>query len=288
MKIIRSWGRHLGGLAILALGAVLLAACGTAPVAAVNGEVITRAELEQSLGRQVGLASRSYGFDISRQPGAAEQIDGFRQQVLEQLIADRLMRQQAKSDGIVVTDQELAARTAQLIAQVGGREQFMESIAASGFHGFGVREAIEREMLVDRLIERHVTGLPTMLTVRRVSHIQVASPQAAAAARQRLVAGESWEKVAGELSQDVRTRATGGDLGFIAQGQMPPRFDAVAFQLPLNQISEPVQSEIGFHIIMATDERTQPPTGPQLEVLREQAFSRFFQGLREKARVERW
>ena len=65
----------------------------------------------------------------------------------------------------------------------------------------------------------------------------------------RIKAGEAFEKVAGELSEDPGSKDRGGDLGFFARGQMVPAFEDVAFQQKDGETSEVVRTDFGFHVI---------------------------------------
>jgi parvulin-like peptidyl-prolyl isomerase len=77
---------------------------------------------------------------------------------------------------------------------------------------------------------------------------------------ERLKKGESFEKIAGEFSQDPGSKANGGDLGWFGKGVMDPAFEAAAFSLQKGQTSnELVKSRFGYHIIRVEDRRTAPP-----------------------------
>lgn len=68
-------------------------------------------------------------------------------------------------------------------------------------------------------------------------------------ARARIVAGEDFAAVAKEVSEDPGSKSSGGDLGFFGKGAMVPEFEAVAFSLAPNTLSEPVKSPFGYHLI---------------------------------------
>lgn len=79
------------------------------------------------------------------------------------------------------------------------------------------------------------------------------TPEAALAKAQdlesRIKAGEDFAKLATAESDDAGSAAKGGDLGFFRHGQMVPSFDEAAFKLAPGQVSEPVRSQFGYHII---------------------------------------
>ena len=100
---------------------------------------------------------------------------------------------------------------------------------------------------------------------RRIRHILIAVPEnadekakqkareKAESIRQRLLAGEDFAKLAREYSDDPGTKAKGGDLGFLRRGVLDKTFEKVAFSLPGGEISEPVETRFGYHIIQVTD-----------------------------------
>lgn len=69
----------------------------------------------------------------------------------------------------------------------------------------------------------------------------------------RLKAGEDFGKVASEVSQDPGSAANNGDLGFLSKGTFPGTFDDTAFSLPVNQVSAPVRSDAGYHLIKVSE-----------------------------------
>jgi len=67
--------------------------------------------------------------------------------------------------------------------------------------------------------------------------------------RQRALAGEAFEDIAREVSDDVGSRADGGETGLFRKGSMAPKFDEMVFSMSVGEVSEPVRTEFGFHII---------------------------------------
>jgi peptidyl-prolyl cis-trans isomerase D len=89
----------------------------------------------------------------------------------------------------------------------------------------------------------------------------LAARQRASDLRQEIVAGAEFAEVAGRESADPGSRARGGDLGEVTRGQTVPAFEEAVFSLPIGQISEPVQTQFGFHLI-----QVQEREGPQASV----------------------
>lgn len=85
--------------------------------------------------------------------------------------------------------------------------------------------------------------------------------------RKRLLAGEDFAKVAKEESDDAGSAANGGDLGTFGKGRMVPAFETVAFKEPVGQISEPVKSQFGYHVIKVVErkERTFAEVQPEID-----------------------
>jgi foldase protein PrsA len=83
----------------------------------------------------------------------------------------------------------------------------------------------------------------------RCFHILVQKQNEALAVLERLKKGESFSKLAHELSIDRGSGKRGGDLGYFARGMMVKPFENAAFKLEKGQLSEPVKTEFGYHII---------------------------------------
>ena len=86
----------------------------------------------------------------------------------------------------------------------------------------------------------------------KCSHILVNKLSEALSLIERLKKGESFDKLAKELSIDKGSGKRGGDLGFFGRGVMVKPFELAAFKLEKNQISEPVKTQFGYHIIKRT------------------------------------
>lgn len=88
----------------------------------------------------------------------------------------------------------------------------------------------------------------------RASHLLVPTKEQADKIREEILAGKSFAEAAKEYSSCPSSR-NGGDLGYFGPGAMVPEFDKAAFELPVNEVSEPVKTQFGWHLILVTDKK---------------------------------
>jgi peptidyl-prolyl cis-trans isomerase C len=106
-----------------------------------------------------------------------------------------------------------------------------------------------------KLYDEKVGGLKPEEEIH-ARHILVKTEQEAKDIAERLKKGEDFATLAKEKSQDAG--AEGGDLGFFARGQMIKPFEEAAFKLEAGKISDPIQTQFGWHIIKVEEKRTRP------------------------------
>ncbi|OGI21220.1 MAG: peptidylprolyl isomerase [Candidatus Melainabacteria bacterium RIFOXYA12_FULL_32_12] len=92
------------------------------------------------------------------------------------------------------------------------------------------------------------------LTEVRASHILVATKEEADKIREEILNGKDFGHAARKNSK-CPSGYQGGDLGFFKRGNMVAEFENAAYTLPINEISEPVKTQFGWHLIMVTDQR---------------------------------
>ncbi|HEU5017941.1 MAG TPA: peptidylprolyl isomerase [Pseudolabrys sp.] len=109
----------------------------------------------------------------------------------------------------------------------------------------------------------------------------------------RLNKGEDFAKVADEVTEDPSGKKNGGDLGYFTKEQMVPEFAKVAFELKKGEISGPVKTQFGWHVIKVEDKRVKPPptfeeVKPQLvEYVQRKAQADLVTKLRADAKIEK-
>ena len=108
-----------------------------------------------------------------------------------------------------------------------------------------MRTVVLRNKLRDALAEE----LPAAAEQSRARHILVETEEEANTVIERLKAGEEFAELAAELSTDPGSAANGGDLGFVPRGRFIPSVDEAVFNLPIGEVSEPIESQFGWHIV---------------------------------------
>jgi peptidyl-prolyl cis-trans isomerase C len=127
----------------------------------------------------------------------------------------------------------------------------------------------------------------------RAHHILVESEDEAKAVLAELKKGTDFEALAKLKSKDPGAQAEGGDLGYFTKDQMVPEFAETAFKLDKGQLSDPVKSQFGWHIIRVDDKRERPiPPFDQVKDQVQTFVSRKAQAdvitkLRQTAKIER-
>jgi len=266
-------------------------------VAVVNDGVIMRSELDDRIA-QVEQQAAVQGGNLPPRNQLA-------QQVLERMVMDEIQLQMARRANLSVDDTELN-RQLRSIAESNGMtlDQFADAIEADGMTLADVREDVRREMLMrqvqqrqisqrvtvsDRDVERFLSQQPSQqqgqafIEETRARHILVEltptrnenqARARAEEARQRLQQGADFASVAREYSDDRGSAMNGGDLGWVRPGQTVPAFEEAMTSLSPNQLSEPVRSQFGYHVIEVLERRRQDVTE---ESRREQVRQAIFQ-----------
>jgi peptidyl-prolyl cis-trans isomerase SurA len=258
-------------------------------VAVVGDSVVVLSQIEERV-----FEFQSGGVEIPER-GSEEWLQ-MQRDILDQMIGEQLIVQAALQDTTITIDEldvedmvseEIESR----VTRFGGQQSFEEGLAAQGLtlpaYRDYLRGQVRRQSLTQQYMAKRSASLASVIveeaeirqffeeqrdaigerppTVVFTQIILVPSPsdsaQAAAlseAARIRQLAleGEDFAELARQFSQDPGSRETGGDLGWFRRGQMVDAFEDAAFNLAINEISDPVESPFGFHVIQMNRRRS--------------------------------
>lgn len=232
-------------------------------VALVNGQSIFLEAYQRELARfEAGYAA--LGFEIADETA-------YQRQVLDLLIERELIRQRGEVDGIAVTDGEIDAELAAMIAE-SGQENFDAWLLANMMTMEEFREALRMDILTRRLTEPLETTIPEATEQAHARHILVNTQEEADDILGRLLAGEDFAALAIDHSLDMTSARAGGDIGWFPRGRLlVPEVEEAAFALAPGEISGVMQSSLGFHIVQTLE---YDPARPVDEETRQQLLER--------------
>lgn len=276
----------LGGslLAPAALGGSAAQARVVEKIAAVVGaNIILASEVEERAAPLLVDVSR-----ITDPDKRATRASAVRREVLDRLIDDELIAQQASELRLTISADQVDASISEIKRQNNiTDEQLKEALRGQGMTMTAYRADLKKQLLRFRVLNIAVGSKVTISDedVRsyynrqyrgenvqvRASHIFIAIPESADAAdvqgRQALArklleraqAGEDFAKLARENSDDAATRAEGGDLGYFGKDMLPQAIEELVFAMKIGEIRGPVRADRGFHVIKLVDRKTKPP-----------------------------
>ena len=238
-------------------------------VASVDGDDILRGELlDEAEARELVVDRQS--VDLQSAPI---------RELLDEIIDQKLLASEALAQDLDET--EFGRRAIELARDRALGELLLED---------EVRKRVTEDALRLLYDEQVRSSAPNFQV--RVRHILVDSEDVAKAVLARLSRGEAFEAIAQDLSRDDKTRESGGDLGFFGRGIMAPDFEAVAFATLTGEISEPFETDLGWHVLKVEDRREQAMPSfeelrPQLlRFLTYQTIQDLIERLRDKATID--
>jgi len=259
------------------------------PLAArVNGQPIYLADYERELGRyEAALAAQ--GIDPSS-PEGQENVAQRRDWILNVMIEQTLTEQAAAGEGVLVSDDEVDAYMADMIAESGGEQAFRAKLAEWGQAEEDAWQEVRGQLIGMRMTQRIVESVPTAAEHVHARHILVDTTEEAERILAQLQASADFATLAKAYSQDTSTRENGGDLGFFPRGILvAPEVEEVAFALQPGQFSGVVPSVLGYHIVQVVErDPARPISQENLRLLQERAVQEWIEGLWAQGEVQRF
>lgn len=250
-------------------------------IAVVNGRAVPKTEFDALLNQ----AKASYEAQDRELPKAGTpEYNTLKSNIVQYLVQRAQFEEKADELGIEITDEEVDERLEEIKKQYfdGDEKKFQEQLKTQKISLEQVKRDIRAQMIQERLFAKvtadvKVTdkevrdyyeknkatyGTPESRDVR---HILVNQKARADDLYARLEDGADFAALAKEFSKDPGSAANGGKLT-VSKGQTVPEFDAVTFELGVNELSEPVKTQYGWHIIQALSKVKPAKTTPFAEV----------------------
>ncbi|CAG9612893.1 Foldase protein PrsA 2 [Bacillus rhizoplanae] len=223
-------------IAAATLGTLMLSACepkdSSDPIATSTAGTVTKGEFDQAL-------KERFGKDM-----------------LYEMMAQDIMIKKYK-----VSDEEVDKEFNKVKDQAGDNfKTFLESNRMKDEED--LKKQIRSSLAIDKAVRQTVTEKDIKARYKpdiRASQILVNDEETANNIKRQLNSGASFEELAKKYSEDTVSKNNGGDLGYFGPGKMVPEFEEAAYKLNVGEISEPVKSPKGYHIIKLTDKKELKP-----------------------------
>ena len=266
-------------LAILCLASVGIALADP-PLETVLDKIIANVDSYVILQSELEGACQQY---LSQGRG---DIPDLKCKILEQLVINKTLLSKAKQEGVLVDKKAIAralsSNMQDLLAQAGSEARLTQSWGKSIQEiQKEIKEKLEEQMLLSNMRTRLITDIavtpqevkeffealpaqqkpyyPAEVVVRQIVQYPRVSSQVTDALiaqlqslKIRLQSGEDFEVLAKEYSQDLDSASKGGDIGFWRVGELTPAYEEAALALEPGEVSDPVITEFGFHLIQLT------------------------------------
>jgi peptidyl-prolyl cis-trans isomerase SurA len=251
-------------------------------IAAVVGDnIILASEVEEKAGPLLADANR-----ITDPQKRSARATALRREVLDRLIDDELILQQATDLKLTVTSEQVDQSIDEIKKQNSlDDDQLREALRGQGMSMAGYRADLKKQLLRYRVLniavgsrvsisddevktyyDRHMKSGGNVQV--RASHIFVAIPDGADSATvgekqaqaqkllERARAGEDFAKLAKQYSDDAATRGDGGDLGTFGKDMLPRAIEEIVFAMKPGELAGPVRADRGFHVIKLVERKT--------------------------------
>lgn len=273
LMIKKNRGRVLKGIAILIMAILFLTACSGGnklsddTAALVNGTEISMDEFSKNL----SLFSYGYSSDVlNRDDGSGlTLLETIKDHVMEKLVLEAIIIEEAKKNNIEVSDEDIQDAFNDFKEEMNNDELLKNYMDENDISDEFIKDFLKKSRLIAKYEIFYADSLgidsdvarefyeenPDLFITEEVNakHILVKDQLLADELYVRIQNGESFDELAIEYSEDPSVVENGGDLGYFPRGVMVSEFEDVAFTLAIGEVSEPVQSAFGYHIILLED-----------------------------------
>ncbi len=150
-----------------------------------------------------------------------------------------------------------------------------------------LRSIVVNSLLAQKVMDTVTADLQPVEEQVWARHILLEDEIVAKVMVEQLKNGEDWYKLAAESSLDTSNKDVGGDLGWFGKGSMVAPFEDAAFALEIGEISEPIKTDFGWHIIQLLGKEERPITQTQLDNLKNTKFTEWLQDQKDQSTIDK-
>ncbi|AJA49784.1 foldase protein PrsA [Clostridium pasteurianum DSM 525 = ATCC 6013] len=279
---------------IIAILAIVMSGCNmiakteqgimNSTVAKVNDEKITRGQLEDNwqMKSVINQIKQQYGTNYTSNDQAVELLKQQKETILDQMITEKLLLQKAKELKLVPSDSEINKEIQKQYdstkSQYKTDEEWKNALSQNGLTENVLKEQIKNSIIMnkvsdnitkdvkvtDKQIEDYYNANKNKYTTEpnkiHLAHILVKTENEAKSVKARIDKGEDFGKVAKEVSTDTGSKDNGGDLGDLEEENsgLDATFLKAALALKPGEVSNPVQTQYGWHVIKCISRNQYP------------------------------
>lgn len=294
-------------------------------IATVNGDEITSDYFEKTLKLQKQAVEGMYGPEIWNQEleKGVTFKDGFKDEVLEQMISIQTIYEEAEKEKLLPTEEEVNESFDKFKETLDSNEQYKKDLEKIGVDDAFIKNQQKQELAIvnyqenfeenaevtDEEAKKYYDENKDEFRVDsvRASHILIPTTddaknplseadkekakKKAEEILKKVKAGEDFATLAQENSS-CPSKNQGGDLGFFGKGEMVPEFEVAAYELDKGEVSEIVETNFGYHIIKTTDKKDEQTPFEQVRDyikmnIRKEKFTENVEELKKDAKVKK-
>lgn len=279
-------------------------------VAKVDGEAITKKEFDKAFEVFKTKVEMKQGPDIwDKDYKGKKYIDLAKEDVLEQIIQEKIQLKKAEEMQIIVNQSEVDTEYDKFKKIFNSDEKFIEFLESLKIDEEYFKDSIKKDLTISKLKEKMTENVEIseeeiavfynshmdMFYRVKASHILLETEDEAKKILERVKAGEDFSKLAKEYSTDPSVKENNGDLGYFRHGDMVEEFETAAFALKPGEISELVKSQYGYHIIKVEDKKIDKLEDVKDELKTNMAmekknedYNKAFEEMYTKAKIEKY
>ncbi|MBW6471657.1 MAG: peptidylprolyl isomerase [Anaerolineaceae bacterium] len=165
---------------------------------------------------------------------------------------------------------------------------FVENFGKIGLNEKDIQKLYRVQLISQKVYELITADVPTEEEQLWARHILVATVEEAQDVLNRLEDDEDWSNIAAEVSTDTSNKDRGGDLGWFGKNAMVTEFETAAFELEIGEISDPIETRFGFHIIQLLGKEVRQIESSKLDQNKQLFFNEWLTQEKAKYTIEQY